>query len=119
MRGYHTRLQNEVSSILSEKGIPNFGADEFGADLQVPNPFKPVLHPPSSVPKPLKEGILFDCVEIFRGTGNWSICHSEAGLVVHAGCDVKGPCSRRVDVLEPSARHELASLECLTCLLKH
>ena len=110
LRGYHTRLQSEVSSILSEKGIPNFGADEFGADSTVPNPFKPVLHPPFSVPKPLKEGILFDCVEIFRGTGNWSVCHSEAGLVVHVGFDIKGPGSRRADVLEPSVRHELASL---------
>ena len=110
LRGYHTRLQSEVSSILTEKGIPNFGAEEFGAQNSVPNPFKPVLQTPCSIPAPLQEGILFDCVEIFRGTGNWSFCHREAGLVVHAGFDLKGPDSRHVDVLEASVRKELIAL---------
>ena len=110
LRGYRTRLQSEVSSILTEKGIPNFGAEEFGAQNLVPNPFKPVLQPPCSIPAPLQEGILFDCIEIFRGTGNWSFCHSEAGLVVRSGFDLKGPDSRHVDVLEASVRRELIAL---------
>ena len=110
LRGYHTRLQSEVSAILTEKGIQSFGAESFGDDNPVPNPFKPVLRSPSQIPKPLREGILFDCIEIFRGTGNWSICHSQAGLVVHTGFDLKGPGSRRVDVLEPGVRHELVAL---------
>ena len=110
LRGHHTRLQSEVSSILSEKGIPNFGAEGFGDHNPVPNPFKPVMHFASSIPQPLEEGILFDCVEIFRGTGNWSICHQNAGLRVHAGYDLKGPDCRQVDVLDGSIRRELVAL---------
>ncbi|CAE7399183.1 unnamed protein product, partial [Symbiodinium pilosum] len=48
--------------------------------------------------------------KFFRGTGNWSICHQNAGLVVHAGYDLKGPDCRQVDVLDGSIRRELVAL---------
>ena len=103
-RGYYTRLLSPVSEILTEKGIPS------SSELEVPEP----CHLPTlaniSVPAPLSEGILFDGVEVFRGTGNWSEEHSRLGLVMHDGFDVAGDRLRYCDLASASVFHELAGL---------
>lgn len=42
------------------------------------------------MPPPLREGILYDCVELFRGSGNWSSAHEAHGFSVHDGFDNSG-----------------------------
>ena len=44
------------------------------------------------VPKSLRDGFLFDCIELFKGEGNWSNSHSHSaiGLCVHPGVDLHG-----------------------------
>ena len=110
LRGYHTRLQSEVSAVLTEKGIPHDSDKLFGASLSVPEELlaQPQLDP--FVPQPLSEGILFDAVEIFRGSGNWSRSLSEAGLRVHDGFDVAGDRIRTCDVSSAEVVHELLAL---------
>lgn len=48
-------------------------------------PLDPVLR----VPPPVKEGYLYDCIELFRGEGNWSLAHESHKLTVHQGLDIK------------------------------
>ena len=84
-RGYYTRLLNPAASILSELGLEHLDDDlpevtYLAEDLNI------------KVPAPFHEGILFDCSEFFRGEGNWSLAHGEAGFKVHEGVDVRGSC---------------------------
>lgn len=83
-RGYYTRLQSPVSEILREKGYEPTSDEIFTPD----NPL-PECHS-LNVPPPLSEGILYDCIELFRGEGNWSLAHSSNGLRVHNGVDITG-----------------------------
>eukprot|EP00438_Fugacium_kawagutii_P017073 Skav213868 [mRNA] locus=scaffold2374:24688:27090:+ [translate_table: standard] len=64
----------------------------------------------SGIPPSLSEGILFDCVEIFRGCGGWSIAHQNLGLVVHDGFDIDSRRIRIGDLSSSSTCHELISL---------
>ena len=41
-----------------------------------------------SIPVPLSEGYLFDCLEVFMGEGTWARAHTEHGLSAHAGIDI-------------------------------
>ena len=110
LRGYHTRLQSEVSAILTEKGIPHESERLFGAAAPLPEELMthPCLDP--FFPKPLSEGVLFDAFELFRGTGNWSKSLATAGLRVHNGFDIDGNRSRQCNLLDDSIVHELLSL---------
>lgn len=82
-RGFYTRLDNPAAATLRELGIEPEPA--FGASQSDPIGF---LH--VSPCKHLREGFIWDCIELFRGEGNWSSAHSEAGLVVHGGLEIKG-----------------------------
>ena len=88
LRGYHTRLQSEVSALLSEKGIDHEGDKMFGAASTVPEELQVRPSLDFRIPKPSAEGVLFDAIELFRGSGNWSSSLSQAGLRVHDGYDV-------------------------------
>ena len=103
-RGYYNRLQSPVSEILREKGF------EPEADcLFVPE--QPKNHDCTfSIPPPISEGILFDCLEIFRGSGNWSSAHSNLGLKVHIGVENSGRVLRVSDMSDAATFHELVSL---------
>ena len=78
-RGYYTRLESPATAILRELGLETEAA--FGAT--------PVDHPSLDVPVPasLREGFLFDCVELFSGEAHWTDAHARAGLHCHAGFD--------------------------------
>ena len=103
-RGYYTRLQSPVAEILAEKGITPLSSELIQPDS--PSPDIPSL----SVPPPIHEGILFDCIEIFRDSGNWSNAHAERQLRVHHGVDVSGRKLRFWDLSEPAVFHELCAL---------
>ena len=105
-RGYYTRLQSPASEILTEKGIEPESLKMFSpAGPNNTSSFSQV-----SVPTPLSEGILFDVVEVFRGSGNWSETHASHGLSVHDGFDITGSRLRYLDLAEKSVLHELTAL---------
>ena len=80
-KGFYTRLHSPASEILIEKGLVCESEEHFV-------PPQPKAWPiAESVPAPLSEGILYDCIEIFRGTGNWSSAHESRGLRVHPGIE--------------------------------
>lgn len=105
-RGYYTRLQSPASEILMEKGIEPESLNMF-APMSAPKASGPVQ---VSVPTPLSEGILFDAVEVFRGSGNWSDTHASHGLSVHDGFDVEGARLRYTDLATGAVMHELLAL---------
>ena len=86
-RGYHTNLLSPAAATLEELGFDSSGALAFGVPSnEHDNPSRPSHR----IPRSLQEGILFDCVELFRGSGNWSQCHADIGLRVHDGFDNSG-----------------------------
>lgn len=103
-RGYYTRLQSPLSEIMHEKGLDPISTAHYEPRTSDP------ISSSYSIPPPLQEGVLFDCVEIFRGTGNWSEAHLKQGLIVHAGIDISGSRLRYADMGEPSTFHELVGL---------
>lgn len=102
-KGFYTKLQSPVSSILTELGYEPETVKQLA-----PEPNRPVHC--SSVPAPLAEGYLFDCCEIFRGTGNWTAVHSARALVCHDGFDVDGRRMRISDLASASTFRELVAL---------
>ena len=75
-KGYHTRLQPRLAAYLDQFApLPDEDA-VFGA----------------SIPASLREGILYDVCEVFRGEGNLSFVAKQLGLSIHPGFEVKdGP----------------------------
>eukprot|EP00438_Fugacium_kawagutii_P034033 Skav222219 [mRNA] locus=scaffold552:275929:282761:+ [translate_table: standard] len=104
-RGFYTRLQSPASAVLSELGYDSEAAQLFGND-----PFLPEIACPTGLPKSLKEGYIFDCVEIFRGTGNWTAAHAARGLTCHDGYDVAGDRIRVSDLSDIHCFRELVAL---------
>ena len=109
-RGYHTRLESPVSELLRDKGIepdtmmgPMLSSDK--------------IDHPSFIPRSLQEGILFDCIEIFRGSGNWSQAHGERGLRLHPGIELCGASLRAADMADPKVFRELLAL-CLRRVIR-
>ena len=56
LRGYHTRLESEVSALLTEKGISHESDNLFGAQSSVPEELLSQPHLDSFVPNSLSEG---------------------------------------------------------------
>ena len=100
-KGFYTRLESPVSAILSEKGIDHC-SNLFGEE-----PPKLLV---SSIPNSLSEGILYDALELFRGSGNWSNAHSAMGLSVHDGVDTDGRRIRSMDLTDMGVFRELVAL---------
>ena len=110
LRGYHTKLESEVSALLTEKGIPHAGDKVFGVSAQTPEELLSHPCPDPFLPRPLSEGVLFDAIELFRGTGTWSASLERAGLRVHDGYDIDGRRLRKCDMLDKGVCHELLAL---------
>ena len=103
-KGFYTRLHSPASEILIEKGLVCESEEHFV-------PPQPKAWPiAESVPAPLSEGILYDCIEIFRGTGNWSSAHESRGLRVHPGIENSGQLLRVADLSNDAVVSELVSL---------
>lgn len=103
-KGFYTRLQSPASEILIEKGLISEAAETFTP---------PQIHAfpiVDSIPTPMTEGILYDCIEIFRGSGNWSSAHESRGLRVHPGIENSGQLLRVADLSNDAVVHELVSL---------
>ncbi len=105
-KGFYTRLQSPVTSYLTEKGLdpdPN----SVCPDTQQMSDRHELFE---TIPPALQEGILFDVLEIFRGSGNWSSSHAAVGLRVHDGFDVDGRRLRVGNLANQSTCYELISL---------
>ena len=68
------------------------------------------MKPKHRIPRSLQEGIIFDCVELFRGSGNWSQCHADIGLRVHDGFDNSGHRLFFKDLSDNATFREVVSL---------
>ena len=77
-RGYHTNLIGPAGAILVEHGIDPCCESEVNRPSPNSSNFQTHKIPPS-----LSEGVIYDCVEIFRGSGGWSSAHEKQGLIVH------------------------------------
>eukprot|EP00438_Fugacium_kawagutii_P032677 Skav232234 [mRNA] locus=scaffold4367:134627:147445:- [translate_table: standard] len=86
-RGFHTNLLGPAAATLKGLGIDPEQEFLYGVD---DHPGVSHEVPPLKLAPSLQEGILYDCVELFRGSGNWSTCHQHHGLVVHDGFEVTG-----------------------------
>ena len=102
-RGFHTRLESPVVELLREKGIE---------PETIMGPDNPVVRSKSlgCIPRTLQEGILFDCIEIFRGSGNWSKTHGDRGLRLHPGIELNNNSLRASDMADPAVFRELLAL---------
>lgn len=107
-RGFYTKLLSPASEILFETGI-SIEADSLPPQ-DVPDLSRVEPSFVCGVPPPLHGGILFDCVELFRGAGGWSDSHKALGLVLHDGYDVDSRRLRVGDISSKSICHELTSL---------
>ena len=102
-RGFYTRLANPAAALLEELGVsaePAFGSE--------PEPIHTSVNFPP--PRSLREGFVFDCIELFKGEGNWSKSHTSFGLSVHSGLDVHGRHVAYVDMMDPAVFSELSAL---------
>ena len=100
-KGFYTRLVGCATATLLELGLESM--TDLGAPVEAFDsafPLRPAL----------AEGILFDCVELFAGEGNWSSAHRAAGLRVHGGVDLKGASGRFMDLSDDSCFHEVCAL---------
>ena len=102
-RGYYTQLLNPAATLLAELDLEHLDEPLPEHD---PRPLDQVVR----VPSPLAEGYLYDCIELFRGEGNWSLCHERAGLRVHPGMDIRGSKVLFLDLNDDSVFHQLVSL---------
>ena len=102
------QIVNPAAEILHEKGFQaSIDLDQpyNSPEISASSPF-----PPLGVPAPLSEGILYDCVEIFKGSGGWSEAHAALGFKVHDGFDIDSRRIRISDLDQPSTCHELIAL---------
>lgn len=102
-RGYYTQLLNPAASLLAEMNLEHL--EEHLPD-KTSQPIDSLLR----VPPPLREGYLYDCIELFRGEGNWSLSHELHKLRVHKGLDIKGLRVAFLDLMDDSVFHQLLAL---------
>lgn len=86
-KGYHTNLLGPASAALKGLGFDSLGDTEVGYEDLCPPSFSEAKPHRPTIPKPLAEGFIYDCVELFRGSGNWSQAHQQHGFLVHDGFD--------------------------------
>ncbi len=106
-KGFYTRLQCPASAYLSEKGFDSFAAQNFCTSDQIST--HEIFE---SIPSTITEGFVYDVLEIFRGSGNWSDSHSALSLRTHDGIDLDGRRLRAADFSSPAVFHELRALAC-------
>ena len=88
-RGYYTCLQSTAGATLRELGIEHeefFGEEAQSLEFPI---FDRKLPRNATLAKQLlvDRTIVFDCIELFSGQGNWSKSHAAAGLKVHPGIE--------------------------------
>ena len=83
-RGSYTKFQQGAGLALQELGFepePPCGPEADNHLLDSKHNFV------SCTKTPRDYTIIYDCIELFSGFGNWSKSHSEAGLRVHPGME--------------------------------
>lgn len=78
-RGYRTNLLGRAGAVLKEAGLESFR--ELDMRRKVDHAI-PMQH---TIPPTLSEGILYDGVELFKGSRGWSLAHEHHGLSMHHG----------------------------------
>jgi len=102
-RGYYTQLLNQSAEILSTLGESfEDPCSHFDGSGWTESQLR--------IPCALPEGLLFDCIELFRGEGNWTLAHEHLGFSAHDGFDVKGDKLQFGDLLDDSVYHQVVSL---------
>lgn len=102
-RGYYTQLLNPSASVLS-------GLNEDFEETDLPDHDQDPIDSTFRIPAPIFEGIVYDCLELFRGEGNWSEAHQRLGFRVHPGIDIKGTGLKFADMMDDSVFHQLVQL---------
>jgi len=77
-RGFHSRLLGPAAAYATEKAL---SLDEYAP------PDEDLDCPWAALPRSLTEGLVWHCLESFRGEGNWSWAHERVGFIVHPGLD--------------------------------
>jgi len=102
-KGYYTKLLSPAAQILVEHGIEPESQEIFQDHM-----LDRSSH--DQIPLHLSEGFIFDCIELFRGEGNWTLAHQAVGLSCHDGIDVDGCRLRVSDLTCMSTFREVAAL---------
>ena len=100
-RGFYTRLEDPAGAALRELGLDP--VDVFGSSHVA----DPVLG--TSIPMPLREGYLFDVLEVFAGEATWTRAHTECGFTAHPGVDVSAQQVRAMDMSQLGVVRELVA----------
>lgn len=83
-RGYYTCLQQGPNKLLHELGLEH--EEFFGLEVEGPSPEEHDCK--LGVPGTLRDAtVIYDCIELFSGFGNWSRAHAAEGLHVHPGVE--------------------------------
>ena len=101
-KGFYTKLENPAAATLKEIGLE--GEISMGDECEPV--LGPVYYPP---PRHLREGLLFDVIELFKGEGHWSSAHAEVGFSVHEGLDRHGRRVAFCDLLDKATFHDLCA----------
>lgn len=76
--------------------------DEPFSDQTIPDVRSPDPDTTIRIPSSLSEGIVYDCIELLRGEGNWSDAHAALGF--------KGSGFQFNDLFDDSVYHQVVSL---------
>lgn len=108
-RGFYTRLQSDAGAALRELGLEH--SEMFGEDSQFVPPQTLHCAQAQLSSKTLQDcTVIFDCIELFSGQGNWSSNHAKAGLKVHPGVERSAKGSAFGDVADNKTFRDLAYL---------
>ena len=108
-KGFYTHVLGPAGDTL--KGLGLDSQEEQSLGLPPEQSFQSLSEKLDfRLPVSLDEGIIFDCVELFRGSGNWSTCHQQHGLVVHDGFEISGNRLYFRDLSENSTFREVIAL---------
>ena len=106
-RGFYTKLQQGAGLALRELGLEHceaFGESEFATQSVV----APL---PDKLVRSLRDNtVVFDCVELFAGVGNWSQAHARRGLRVHPGIERSAVGRGYGDLFDNQTFRDLAKL---------
>lgn len=106
-KGFYSNLLGPAASTLKEIGCDPQEELVYGPQ----NEHGPLPHEwTARIPPSLQEGILYDAVELFRGSGNWSKCRAHHGLIVHHGFENSGRNLFFKDLLDPATFREVIGL---------
>lgn len=106
-RGYYTKLQQGAGLALRELGLEH--CDAFGEPELQSNPMQQPL--PDKLARTLRDStVVFDCIELFAGVGNWSKAHASRGLRVHPGVERSAVGQGYGDLFDNQTFRDLAKL---------